>query len=136
MLKQQQTMGNQAYHRFHLWKQMALITAMLISGGSLATLVPSQAAYAHSKPNTHHTSHKGRSTHTKSIKMLIVCQAGNGGQGGSATNKSSGATGGAGGSCNITIPINVFVTIQNNTYQKTSTSSSGANEDGDQKSNN
>jgi hypothetical protein len=77
-------------------------------------LVPNPAVYAHSsRPSMHHhTGHKGSSTLTKNIKLLIVCKAGNGGKGGSATRKSSGATGGSGGNCIITVPIKVFLTIQ------------------------
>lgn len=93
---------------------------MLFSGGSFATLVPSQAAYAHNNsPNTHHhTGRKGDNIQKQSIKLVVVCKAGNGGQGGSATRKSSGATGGSGGNCIITVPINVFVTIQDNEHHK------------------
>jgi hypothetical protein len=121
MLKQKETARIQKYNQLSLCKRMTLVTAMLLSGGSLATLVPSQAAYAHSnKPNTHHYTggHKGHSTPTASPKLLIVCQSGNGGQGGSATKKSSGASGGPGGNCMITVPINVFLTIQHNKRHK------------------
>src|SRR5690349_2047477 len=120
MLKRQKETRIQKYHRFQIWKQAALIIAMLFSGTSLATLVPSQAAYAHSsRLKTHHyTNNKGHGSDTKSIRLLIVCHAGNGGQGGSATSKSSGATGGPGGGCNITVPIKVFVKIQHNTGHK------------------
>jgi hypothetical protein len=75
----------------------------------MATLAPSQAAYANSnRPHTHHHSRQGHSTQTRpeSIKLLIICKTGNGGKGGSATSKSSGATGGSGGNCIINVPIN------------------------------
>lgn len=120
MLKQRKTAESHKYNRFPLWKQMALVIAILFSGGALTTLVPSQAAYAHSNRSNihHHTGHKGRNIRKESIKLLIVCQAGNGGQGGAAMKKSSGANGGAGGSCNITVPIKVFLTIQRDKHHK------------------
>jgi len=120
MLKQQMMTCSQKYTQLPLWKRMTLVTAILFSGSSLAALVPSQAAFAHSsKPNTsHHTGHKGQSTRTKTIKLLIVCKAGNGGRGGSATKKSNGASGGSGGSCIVSIPIKQVVTIKTNSHHK------------------
>lgn len=133
MLDLQKTPEVQKYNQLSLWKRMTLVTAILFSGGSLAILVPSQAAYAHSnRQNTsHHTRHKERK---ESIKLLFICKAGNGGKGGSATKKSSGAAGGAGGNCIINVPV--FLTIQNNKHQKTSTSSHEANHNGGQRSDN
>jgi hypothetical protein len=123
MLKRQKKISIHKHHRFQVWKQTALIIALLFSGTSLATLVPSQAAYAHSSRSKmpHHSSHSSHKEHgpdTKAIKLLIVCKAGNGGKGGTAMHKSSGAVGGAGGNCNITVPIKVFVKIQHNTGHK------------------
>ncbi len=128
MLNLQRTPEVQKYNQLSLWKRMTLVTAILFSGGSLATLVPSQAAYAHSnRSNTsHHAGHKGRREVTK---LLVVCKAGNGGKGGSATRKSNGAMGGAGGNCIINVPI--FLTIQNNKHQKISTSSPEAGQRSD-----
>jgi hypothetical protein len=114
MLKKQSMIGSQKSFQISSWKRMALVAAMLFSGGSLAGFVPSQMVYAHSNgPTTHrHSGHKGRSTQTRSLKLLFICKAGNGGKGGSATKKSSGAAGGSGGNCIITVPIKVFLTIQ------------------------
>ena len=56
-----------------------LIVSMLLPRGSLATLVPSQAAYAQMSP--------------------FLCQASNGGNGGLANHGSSGANGSSGGGC-------------------------------------
>jgi len=114
MLHQQAMTGRQKHIQLALWKRITLVTAMLFSGGALVRLTPGQAAYAHSnRASTHHyAGHKGRSTRTESIKLLIICKAGNGGKGGSATRKSSGATGGPGGNCMVTVPIKVFLTIQ------------------------
>ena len=121
MLKQQVMTGSQTYNQLPLWKRMTLVTALFFSGGSLAVLPPSQAAYAHSnRSNTHHSIKQEHSTQTrnKSIKLLILCQAGNGGKGGLTTRKSSGAEGGSGGNCNITVPITLFLTIPHNTRHK------------------
>jgi hypothetical protein len=118
MRKKQSMIGSQKSFQMPSWKRVTLVAAMLFSGGSLAGFVPSQVAYAHSNgPTTHHHSgYKERSTQTRSLKLLIVCKAGNGGKGGSATRKSSGATGGSGGNCIITVPIKVFLTIQHNAH--------------------
>ncbi len=126
MLNLRKTTGDQKHNQLPLWRRMTVVTAILFSGGSLATLVPSQAVYAHSnRSNTsHHTRDKERK---ENINLLIICKAGNGGKGGSATKKSNGATGGAGGSCNINLPISIFLTNQNNKPQKTPTSSTAAN---------
>jgi hypothetical protein len=120
MLQQQAMRGSQKFVQLALWKRMILVTAMLLPGGSLAMLVPSQSVYAHStKPSMHHhTGHKGSSTRTENIKLLIVCKTGNGGKGGSATRKSDGANGGSGGNCIINVPIKVFLTIQHNARHK------------------
>jgi hypothetical protein len=133
MPSQKKTPKIQKYKQLSLWKRMTLVTTILFSGGSFATLVPSQAAYAHSnRSNTsHHTGHKGRK---ESIKLLVVCKAGNGGKGGSATRKSNGAAGGAGGNCIINVPISL--TIQNNKHQKISTSSPETNHNRGQRSDN
>lgn len=106
--------GSQKYAQLPLWKRMTLVTAILFSGSSLAALAPSQVAFARSgKPNTsHHGGHKGQSTRTKSIKLIIICKTGNGGKGGSAMKKSSGANGGSGGNCIVSVPITQVVTIQ------------------------
>ena len=115
MRKQQEATGGQQYSQFPLSKRVTLITALLCSGGLLTTLVPSQATYAHSSSPSasHHTTHK---EYGESVKLLVVCKAGNGGKGGSATRSSSGAAGGAGGNCIITIPPNVILTIQDNDH--------------------
>jgi len=125
MPKQREAKGSQKYNQLPLWKRMTLLTAILSSGGSLATLVPSQATYAHSsKSNTvHPTEHSRHKTPKESVKLLVVCKAGHGGKGGSATRKSSGAAGGAGGNCVVNVPINVFLMGQNNKNQTTSTPS-------------
>jgi hypothetical protein len=124
MLQQQKIIASQKYH-LPAWQRMTLVTALLFSGGSLATLVPSQAVYAHNNRSHahHHTKHEGSNAHTDPVKVLIVCKTGNGGKGGSATEKSSGATGGAGGNCIINVPIKVFLTIQQNKYHKPSVQS-------------
>ncbi len=132
MLNIQKTPKVQKYNQLSLWKRMTLVTALLFSGGSLATLVPGQAAYAHSsRPHTSHdTGHKGR---REAIKLLFICKAGKGGKGGSATRKGSGAMGGPGGNCIINVPI--FLMIQHNKYQEISISSPKANHKGGHRSN-
>jgi len=120
MLKQQVMTASQKYAQLPLWKRTTLVTAILFSGSSFATFIPSQAAYASSnKSNTYnHTGHKGQSTRTESTKLLIVCKTGNGGKGGSASRKSNGANGGTGGNCIVNVPIKVFLTIQHNALHK------------------
>ena len=107
MLKQQAMTGSQKYNQLALWKRMTLVTAMLFSGGPLAVLAPSQAAYASShKPNTHHhIKHKRLNIRegSETTKLFIICITGNAGQGGSATQESSGANGGSGGNCFINV---------------------------------
>jgi hypothetical protein len=72
----------QEYIQLSVWKRLILIASMLFAG-SLAVLVPSQAAYAQS----------GWS------QPLFICRAGRGGNGGIADNGSSGANGTSGGDC-------------------------------------
>ena len=135
MLKQQGATANQKSNQLPLWKRMTVVTAILFSGGSLATLVPGQAVYAHN--NRSNTSHHIRGKERKeNINLIIRCKAGNGGKGGLSTKKSNGAAGGAGGNCNITIPLNIFLAKQNNKGQKTSASSPEANHDGSQRPDN
>lgn len=114
MLMQQEMTARIKNFQIPLWQRLSLVTATLLSGGSLAALAPSQMAYAH-RSRSHTRSHArdiGYSTPTNVIEMLIICEAGNGGTGGSATENSSGAGGGPGGGCAITIPISVALTLQ------------------------
>lgn len=83
MLKQQEMVMRQKHVGLCVWKRLILIAGMLLPGGSLAALAPSQAAYAQS----------GWS------QSPFICRAGNGGNGGIADNRSSGANGGTGGDC-------------------------------------
>ena len=83
MLKQQAMAGSQKHVRLALWKRLILIAGMLLPGGSLAALVPSQAAYAEASWP----------------RGFFICRAGDGGPGGIANNASNGAVGGSGGSC-------------------------------------
>jgi len=83
MLKQQVMTASQKKLQFSLWKRLILIASMLLPGGSLAMLVPSQAAYANpSWPQINST-----------------CRAGDGGPGGTAINSPVGAGGAPGGDC-------------------------------------
>jgi hypothetical protein len=84
MLKRQAMAGRQKHVQLALWKRLLLIAGMLLPGGSLAMLAPSQTAYANGSwwPQT-----------------VVICRAGNGGNGGVATNGSNGAAGGSGGDC-------------------------------------
>ena len=115
MLQQQETASGQKY--LSLWQRVTLITAMLISGGSVVSLAPSQAVYAHNHSShmrsTYHQreKQKERNTQKKTIQLLIVCKAGHGGKGGYATKRSNGAYGGAGGNCVINVPITVSLKI-------------------------
>jgi hypothetical protein len=83
MVKQQGMVGGQRDVEFSVWKQLLLIVSMLLPGGLLVALVPSQTVYAQI----------GRS------QSSFICWAGNGGNGGVANNRSSGANGGTGGDC-------------------------------------
>ena len=115
MLKQQETTGDQKYNQLPLWKRMTVVTAILFSGGSLVTLVPNQVTYAHSSRSDafHHHKHDRNKTQRETVNLFITCKSGNGGKGGLAKRKSNGASGGAGGSCNINIPIDIFLEKQN-----------------------
>jgi hypothetical protein len=114
MLMQQETTNRKKNFQISLWQLLGIVSATLLSGGSLAALAPSQVAYAnHSRSHIHsHARYAGNSAPTNVIEMLIVCEAGNGGKGGSTTENSSGAGGGPGGGCLITIPITVALTLQ------------------------
>ncbi len=115
-MTQQATTDNRKCAQIPWWKRLSLVTAMLLSAGSFTVIGPSQAIYANaSRPNTsHHISEKVHET----IKLLVVCKAGNGGKGGSAMQKSNGAAGGPGGNCIVNIPIKVFLTIQHPSHHK------------------
>ena len=83
MLKRQVMAGSQKYIQLSGWKRLILIAGMLLPGGSLAALVPSQAAYAEAGwPQS-----------------IFMCRAGDGGNGGVADNASNGAAGAPGGDC-------------------------------------
>lgn len=75
--------GSQKRAQLSLWKRLILIAGMLLPGGSLAMLVPSQTAYAEASWPL----------------GSFICRAGDGGNGGIAINGSNGAVGGSGGSC-------------------------------------
>jgi hypothetical protein len=66
-----------------LWKRLILIAGILLPGGSLVVLVPSQVVYAQNGGSG----------------APFICRAGWGGNGGYADNRSSGANGGTGGDC-------------------------------------
>jgi hypothetical protein len=83
MLKRQAMAGSQKRIQLPLWKRLILIAGISLPGGSLAMLIPSQAAYAD----------------TSWPRSIFICRAGDGGSGGIANNESNGAAGGAGGSC-------------------------------------
>lgn len=83
MRKQQAMAGSQKYIQLSAWKRLILIAGMFFPGGSLAALIPSQAANAQS----------GWS------QPPFICRAGRGGNGGLADNQSSGANGATGGDC-------------------------------------
>jgi hypothetical protein len=114
MLKQQKTTDSKKNFQIPSWQRISLVTATLLSGGSLTALAPSQVAYASSShSHTHyHVRHIRYRISTNVINTLIVCETGNGGQGGSATENSGGASGGPGGDCIITLPISVSLTLQ------------------------
>lgn len=82
LLKQHVMGEGQKYGQFAVWKRLILIVSMLFVG-SIAALIPSQAAYAQS----------GWS------QPPFICWAGHGGNGGIADNGSSGANGATGGDC-------------------------------------
>ena len=85
MRKRQAMAGRQKHVQLALWKRLLLIASMLLPGGSLAMLAPSQTAYAEAGwPQT-----------------IFICRAGDGGNGGVATNGSNGAAGGSGGDCSF-----------------------------------
>jgi hypothetical protein len=74
MSEQRTRVERHSYARLPLWGRLILVTAMLLSEGSLADISFSRVAHAD-------------------------CIAGNGGNGGKATGRSSGAGGGTGGDC-------------------------------------
>ncbi|HEY4036352.1 MAG TPA: hypothetical protein VGL94_20535 [Ktedonobacteraceae bacterium] len=83
MRKQQAMTESHKHAELSIWKRLILIVGMLLSGGSLAALVPSQTAYADAGwPQS-----------------VFICRAGDGGNGGAANNESNGAAGGTGGDC-------------------------------------
>ena len=82
MLRQQMMTSSQKRVQLSLWKRLILIAGMLLPGGSLAMLVPSQTAYAEA-----------------SWPSGFICRAGDGGNGGIAINGSNGADGAPGGDC-------------------------------------
>ncbi len=83
MQKQQVMTSSQKYARLPGWKCLLLTASMLLSGGSLALFVPSQAVFAYANWPL----------------GTFICRAGDGGSGGSANNASNGAAGGPGGDC-------------------------------------
>src|SRR5690348_4386378 len=83
MLERRARIEGQKHVGLSLWKRLILIASILLPGGSLATLIPGQTAYAQvgwSRPP-------------------FVCDAGHGGDGGIANHGSGGANGTAGGDC-------------------------------------
>ena len=87
-MRKQQVMAAVSKHvRLPLWKRLMLITALLLSGESLAAVVSSQAAHA-------------------STITYIVCNAGDGGPGGVSSHSTDGGRGGNGGDCLISIDSN------------------------------
>ena len=76
MMKQQTVTSSQNHFQLPVWKRLILVTAILLSGETLAIITSNQAAYANNG-----------------------CNGGNGGPGGTANNGSSGADGGNGGDC-------------------------------------
>jgi len=74
--------GSQKHVQLSWWKRLILIASILL-GGSLTTLVPTQAAYASvSQP-----------------QGPFICRAGSGGNGGVANNGSDGGFGALDGDC-------------------------------------
>lgn len=83
MRKRQAMAGSQKHVQLALWKRLLLIAGMLLPGGSLAMLAPSQTAYAKAGWP----------------QGFFICRAGDGGNGGIANNQSNGAHGRPGGDC-------------------------------------
>jgi hypothetical protein len=83
MLKQQTMAGRPKCVQLSVWKRLILIAVMLLPGGSLTMLAPSQTAYADSG----------------GPQNVFICRAGDGGNGGTAINGSNGAAGAPGGDC-------------------------------------
>jgi uncharacterized membrane protein YgcG len=83
ILQQQMAREGRKHVELSAWKRLLLIVGMLLLGGLLTVLIPSQTVSAQTGRSKHH----------------FICWAGNGGNGGIATNRSSGANGGAGGDC-------------------------------------
>ena len=78
MRKRQTVLGRQNHNYLTFWQRLILISAVLLSGETLAIINSSQAVHAQ-----------------------IVCHAGNGGNGGNAVGGVAGADGGIGGDCVI-----------------------------------
>ncbi len=69
---------NQCYNYATFWQRLIVVSAIFLSGETLACIIPSQIAHAE-----------------------INCVAGNGGPGGVANGGQNGAVGGVGGDCVI-----------------------------------
>jgi hypothetical protein len=79
MLEQRVRAGHQKHVGLPVWKRLILIAGMLLPGGALAALVPSQTAHAQVNP--------------------FVCRAAPGGNGGLANHGSAGGDGASAGGC-------------------------------------